>query len=121
MRFIKILVLIPIAAIIILFSIANKGLVTVSLNPFPADAASTEMASLTYQMPLYLLIFLALLVGVLLGGVASWISQGKWRKKARDNQNLAARERHRAEAVEQQMQKLQPDDSHALPFLSSKS
>ncbi len=56
---------IPIAAAAIWIALANRQDVVLSLDPF-----SREMPALTVQMPLYLLLFLALLAGVLLGGFA---------------------------------------------------
>lgn len=46
-----------------LFAVANRGAVTVSLDPLPpADPAWT------FQLPLYLVIFAAMFAGILLGG-----------------------------------------------------
>jgi uncharacterized integral membrane protein len=54
---------IPVAAAAIWIALANRQDVVLSLDPF-----SRETPALTVEMPLYLLLFLALLAGVLLGG-----------------------------------------------------
>jgi len=72
------LILVPLAVIIVAFAVANRQIVTVSLDPF---SAAEPAASVT--LPLFALILLLLIVGVVIGGVASWLRQGKWRGAAR--------------------------------------
>jgi hypothetical protein len=55
----------PVAVLAIWIALANRQPVVVSFDPFSRDAPA-----LTAQMPLYLLLFLAVLAGVLLGGFA---------------------------------------------------
>jgi hypothetical protein len=42
-------------------------------------------------MPFYAYLFIALLVGVLVGGTAMWFSQARWRKHARQQGRAATR------------------------------
>jgi uncharacterized integral membrane protein len=72
------IVLVPLAVVIIAFAMANRQIVTVSFDPF---SASDPAASVT--LPLFALIILLLIVGVMIGGLASWLRQGKWRGMAR--------------------------------------
>ena len=53
----------PVALLAIWIAVANRLPVVFSLDPFSQSAPSV-----TIQMPLYLLLFTALLLGVLLGG-----------------------------------------------------
>lgn len=53
----------PVAIAAIWIALANRQAVELSLDPFSQTAPA-----LTVQMPLYLLLFLAILAGVLLGG-----------------------------------------------------
>lgn len=117
MRFIKYLILIPLGIIVVVLSIANRGAVTVSLNPFPDAAAGTDLAVLSYSVPLYLLLFGFLLLGVVLGGLGSWFSQGKWRRKARENEHQASRQQQRAEEAEQKARDMAPDHNNKHPLL----
>lgn len=117
MRLIKYLILIPLGIIVVVLSIANRGAVTVSLNPFADAAAGTDLAVLSYSIPLYLLLFGFLLLGVVLGGLGSWFSQGKWRRKARENEHQASRQKHRAEEAEQKARELAPDLDKNHPLL----
>lgn len=117
MRLIKYLILIPLGIIVVVLSIANRGAVTVSLNPFPDAAAGTDLAILSYSVPLYLLLFGFLLLGVFLGGLGSWFSQGKWRRKARENEHQASMQQHRAEEAEQKAREMAPDHGNTHPLL----
>ena len=91
------IIVVPLAAIIIAFAVANRQMVTVSFDPFSA-AAPAYAASL----PLLVLIFIVLILGVLIGGAAAWLRQGTWRQAARKldadvhelHEELAAFRRH---------------------------
>ncbi|MGV3492190.1 MAG: lipopolysaccharide assembly protein LapA domain-containing protein [Devosia sp.] len=73
-------VLVPLCAALIVFALANRQLVVVNFNPFaPADVAS----SASFGVPMFLVIFAVLLVGVLFGGVAAWFAQGSHRRDER--------------------------------------
>ena len=78
-RFLKLLVLIPIAVVVLAFAIANRTVVTVSFDPF----SSAETSGAIIAVPLFIVLFLTLFVGVILGGVATWFTQGVNRRKAR--------------------------------------
>lgn len=69
---------VPLAVIIIAFAVANRQWITVSFDPF--SSASPAYAA---SMPLFILIFIALILGVIVGGIAAWIRQSKWRRSAR--------------------------------------
>jgi uncharacterized integral membrane protein len=101
-KIVTIVIVVPLAAIIIAFAVANRQMVTVSFDPF--NAVSPAYAA---TLPLFILIFALVILGVIVGGVASWLRQSSWRRAARkldaDNrvlhQELAAiRHRFGAEA-----------------------
>ncbi len=71
-------IMVPLAIIIIAFAMANRANVTVSFDPF---AGVEPAASVT--LPLFVLVILLLIAGVVIGGAASWLRQGKWRGTAR--------------------------------------
>ena len=72
------IVVVPLVAIIVAFAVANRQAVTVSFDPF--SAASPAYAA---TLPLFAIIFVVLILGVLVGGIAAWLRQGKWRRSAR--------------------------------------
>jgi len=71
------IIVVPLAAILIAFAVANRQSVTVSFDPFsatnPAYAAT---------LPLFVLIFVLVILGVVIGGAAAWLRQAKWRRTA---------------------------------------
>ena len=71
-------ILVPLAVIIVAFAVANRQTVTVSFDPF-SSAAPAYAATL----PLFVLIFVLVILGVIVGGVAAWFRQSKWRRLAR--------------------------------------
>jgi uncharacterized integral membrane protein len=74
-------VLIPLAIVIVAICVANKGPVTVSLDPFSASDPAVLL-----HPPLYLLSLALLVTGVIIGGIASWLRQGRWRRAARERE-----------------------------------
>lgn len=90
-RLVKILILVPIAIVLIVLSVANRHLVTLALNPFrPEDTV------LSVSLPFFVFLFLALMIGLLIGSAVTWLAQGKHRKKARDEANEARKWREEA-------------------------
>ena len=77
-RIISALIIIPLAVAIIAFAVANRQSVTLSFDPL-----SSTNPAYSATLPLFAVIFMALILGVLIGGVAAWIGQTKWRRAAR--------------------------------------
>jgi uncharacterized integral membrane protein len=75
------LVLAPLAAIIVLLAVANRQPVMISLDPF-----LSEPRTLTVEIPLFILILASVIFGVVIGGIAAWLRQSKWRRHARVTQ-----------------------------------
>jgi len=72
------LILVPLALIIIAFAVGNREIITISFDPF--DAAHPAYAA---RAPLFVLIFVLVILGVIIGGCAAWLKQHKWRRAAR--------------------------------------
>jgi uncharacterized integral membrane protein len=89
------LILVPLAVVIIAFAVANRQIVTVSLDPFSASDPAAAMA-----LPLFALIMLLLIIGVLIGGMAAWLRQGKWRTAARRLERQVEGLRKKVDALE---------------------
>lgn len=96
--FFKWLLLAPVALIVLVFAVANRHNTTVVLDPL-----GLLSEGMTISAPLFVVLFLALFTGVLLGGVAAWLVQGKHRRAAReatsDMRNYREEARVRAEEV----------------------
>ena len=70
-------VLVPLCVVLIIFALANRHPVAVNFNPF---AVAPQPESQAFAVPLFLVIFAVLLVGVLLGGIATWFAQAVHRR-----------------------------------------
>ncbi len=66
------------AVLLVTLSVANRDPVRLVLDPFRPEA---PVISLT--LPLYAYLLGALTIGVVLGGLSTWMTQGRWRKTAR--------------------------------------
>jgi uncharacterized integral membrane protein len=96
-RFLKALILLPVAILVILLAVANRAPVTLSLDPF-----SQEAPEIAAQVPLFAVIFAAVMVGVVIGGIASWLAQGKNRKARRRFRREANQLRYETERLRSQ-------------------
>ncbi|MEM7424506.1 MAG: lipopolysaccharide assembly protein LapA domain-containing protein [Pseudomonadota bacterium] len=101
-RFLSWILGLPAAIVIILLAIANRQSVRFSLDP-----TSVEEPLLAFEVPLYLLLLAGVIIGIMIGGASSWITQAKWRKAAR----LARQEvsEVRTEAAELRRKTVQPE------------
>jgi uncharacterized integral membrane protein len=72
------LIVVPLAAVIIAFAVANRQTVTISFDPFSATSPAYAAT-----LPLFAVIFAGLILGVLIGGIAAWLRQSQWRRTAR--------------------------------------
>lgn len=70
---------IPIGAILVLFLVANRRLVSLSLDPF----STTDPAFATFPLPLWLWLALFFFIGIGLGGFGMWLSGRELRLRAK--------------------------------------
>lgn len=99
MRLLYWAVFLVIATVLILFAVSNRETVSVGFWPLPFLA----------DLPLYLLCFLSLLIGALIGVAAAWIASHRNRRE------LSAR-RRRIEALERELMATQSRlEDHSAP------
>lgn len=92
-RLLQFIILAPVAVISVAFAVANRHEVPVSLDPFaPEKALQTA--------PLFILLILALMCGVVIGGTFTWFAQGRHRRALREARGDAARWRGQAERAQ---------------------
>ena len=77
-RILTLVIAFPVAILLISLAVANRHGVTLILDPFRPD-----QPALSVVLPFYAYLFGALLTGIVMGGVATWLSQGRWRRIAR--------------------------------------
>jgi uncharacterized integral membrane protein len=83
-KFVSALVLVPLGIVLVLFAVANREVVTLTFDPF--DRAQPAFA---LRMPLFLLSFVLVGIGVLIGSFATWLRQHRWRARAREAEREA--------------------------------
>jgi uncharacterized integral membrane protein len=107
-------VLLPLAAAIVLIAVANRHAVTLSFDPLSADKPV-----LALTLPLFVILFLALLAGVIVGGVAAWLRQRRWRRAARRREAEVRRLKAENEVLKNRIEdgEHRPAGNHAVPVL----
>lgn len=71
-------VLVPLCLVMIVFALANTQPVQLYFNPL-GPRVSTDSPG----VPLFLVLFAVLLIGVLMGGIATWFAQAPHRRDER--------------------------------------
>ena len=75
------LLLLPLIVLFVAFAIANRHIVTLSLDPTP----------ISIRAPLYSFVLAGIFVGLLVGGLIAWLRAGRWRSQLRDEQRSVRR------------------------------
>ena len=94
-RFLKVAILILCAVVLLGFAFANRDFVTVSFDPF----SSTDNAALSIPAPLFAVVIVAAMLGVVAGALATWFSQGRHRRASRQSRVEADKWRAQAQAL----------------------
>ena len=97
-KFVTALILVPLAIVLITFAVANRQTVVVSLDPF--DQAHPAFA---LALPLFALVLVLVIGGVVVGGIAAWLRQSKWRRAARLAQAQARELRAEVDRLKRRM------------------
>jgi uncharacterized integral membrane protein len=100
------ILLAPLATLALLFALANRRWVTISLDPFSQDAPAYAL-----DLPLFIVIFSALILGVLIGGIAVWFGRLRWQMAAHRAEREAARLRAEKAAADERVR----DEAFSAP------
>lgn len=97
-------ILLPLALVLVWIAAANQHIIRLSFDPIqslnPAIAVS---------LPLHIVIFASLGLGILFGGLWTWIGQGRHRKSARLQSRAAARWHDKAQRAEAKLEEFVTD------------
>ncbi|MBN9248517.1 MAG: LapA family protein [Hyphomicrobium sp.] len=85
-RILALLIGFPLGIILVAIAVSNRQPVDLILDPF-----RPETPALSVELPFYIYLMAALVLGVILGGVATWMGQSRWRQTARSQGRRAAR------------------------------
>ncbi|MEP5760441.1 MAG: LapA family protein [Litoreibacter sp.] len=81
MRYLRYAFLALVALVLIIMAVANRDMVTLSL--LPEDIAGRAGFNFSYQLPQFIIIFLSIALGLLIGFVWEWFREHKLRAEAR--------------------------------------
>lgn len=89
-RFLTIVVFIPLAIVLVALAVANRAPAAFTIDPFnPGNPA------LTVNLPLFIYLFGALVLGLIVGSLVTWFRQGRYRRVARQRVSEAPPEPRR--------------------------
>jgi hypothetical protein len=110
----RLIVYVPLGLLILFFSEANRQPVKIFLDPFAGSNAPDPGP--TVESPLFLLVLACVAIGVVAGGISSWLGHGHVRRAAKDARVDAKKARSEIEQLRQQaMSSLPSDPRDGLP------
>jgi uncharacterized integral membrane protein len=101
------LLVIPLGVLLTALAVVNRKPATLVLDPL--GGADPRFA---VDVPLFLLMLGALALGLLIGGLATWLGQSKWRRMARQRGQESAHWRRQADRLEKELEAM---DATARP------
>lgn len=103
----RIIVFVPLALLILFFSMANRSPVRIGLDPF----ATSDAPGPSVEAPMFLVVLASMAIGVLAGGVASWLGHLAVRRDAKIARSEAKKTRLEVEKLRQQALSQLPGDA----------
>jgi heme/copper-type cytochrome/quinol oxidase subunit 1 len=94
-------IVVPVGVVLIALAVVNRKPVELVLDPFGALSPS-----LSIEAPLFLLVLGVFAVGLIVGGITTWFTQGKWRRMAREEAREAHEWRRQADRLEKELEGL---------------
>jgi uncharacterized integral membrane protein len=102
----RIIVFVPLALVILFFAMANRGSVRIGLDPF----ATNDGAGPSFEAPVFLVVLASMAIGVLAGGLSSWLGHLPVRRAAKVARAEARKTRVEIEKLRQQALASLPGD-----------
>lgn len=102
-RILSLIVLVPLAALLVVFSVLNRAPVILSMDLFGTTPNWTLTA------PLFVVVLAALILGVVLGGIGTFVTQARHRSKAARREREIETLRREAAASEERLRALREE------------
>jgi len=103
MRFLKrlfwLLLMAPLGVIMVALMVTNRQLVAFIYNPFVDKQIAQKI-----ELPFFYYLLGALIIGSIIGGLATWFGQSRWRRVARKRSREAREMRKKADELMQQVE-----------------
>jgi hypothetical protein len=97
------LVVIPLGLVLITLAVVNRKPALLVLDPFGGNDGG-----LSLEAPLFLFLLGAFALGLIVGGIATWLRQGKWRRTAREEAREVRELRRQADRLEKELEGSSP-------------
>ena len=91
----RVLVFVPLGLVFLYFAAANRAPVKIFLDPFPGAGETSPF----FETPLYLVVLASIALGVVAGGVSSYVAHGRYRRAARAARAEAKKARSEADQL----------------------
>lgn len=101
------LVVVPLGVVLVALAVVNRKPALLILDPFGGAEPG-----LFLEAPLFLFLLGAFALGLVVGGIATWLGQGKWRRTARAEAREAREWRRQADRLEKELEGLEPSTHH---------
>jgi hypothetical protein len=109
-KLVLVLVVLPLGVVLIALAVVNRKPVELVLDPLGGAESG-----LSLEAPFFLFLLGAFAVGLIVGGIATWFGQGKWRRLAREETRQARDWRRQADRLEKELGSQQPVSRAQLP------
>jgi len=101
-------IVVPLGVVLIALAVANRKPVALTLDPIGALDPTVGL-----EAPLFPVLLGAFAFGLIVGGIATWFSQGSWRKTAREGVREARDWRRQADRLEKELEGLDANRARA--------
>ncbi|MBB3997777.1 lipopolysaccharide assembly protein LapA domain-containing protein [Aureimonas pseudogalii] len=102
-KIVSFIVLVPLAILLVVFCVANREDISVSLDPIGT------LPQLAFQAPLFVLLIGSLIAGLLLGGLGTWMTQSHYRAKSARRRREVENLRHEVELSNERLRRLREE------------
>jgi len=106
-KLILVAAIVPLSVVLIALAVVNRKPTDLILDPFGGAEPS-----LSIEAPFFLFLLGAFALGLVVGGIASWLNQGKWRRTAREEAREARDWRRQADRLERELENVNPAGAH---------
>ena len=88
------------AGLLITIAVSNRHPVKIILDPI------SDVPVLAFELPFFVYLLVALIIGVVLGGMRTWIGQSHWRRSARMRAQDAMRWQAEADRLQREREEM---------------
>ena len=100
MRFVSWIIMVPVAVAVVTFSLNNRERVPVDIWPVP----------FTVDAPIFAIVLISILTGMVIGAVLAWLSGGRTRRRARTQTRRAETAERQAATLRDQLSQAEPGE-----------